>query len=85
VSHQARPSFRTKPILKSNLENSHSSQDGSIEVKDKDFFQTYTDKVRTKREVHVKKTLEWANQGGFFKTASILDGPNYSGSQPGES
>ena len=54
-----------------------SSQD-AIEVKDKDFFQTYTEKVRTKREDHVKKTLEWANQGGFFRAASNMEGGDHS-------
>jgi hypothetical protein len=48
-----------------------SSQD-AFEIKDKDFFQFPTDKVRIKREDHIKKTLEWANQG-IFRPASTLD------------
>lgn len=72
-----RGGFRTKPILKAKDTNLSSQE--TIEVKEKDFFQGISEKVRHKREDHIKKTLEWANQG--FKPASILDGGSY-GSQP---
>jgi len=54
-----RSGLKAKPILKQKDTNI-SSQDG-FEVKEKDFFQAVSEKVRNKREDHIKKTLEWAN------------------------
>jgi hypothetical protein len=45
-------------LLSQEDNNISSSQD----LKEKDFFQGVSERVRLKREEHIKRTLEWANK-----------------------